>query len=179
MPWASAGWITVRTWSSRAAANSSVSASGPSSLPMPDSTRCRMTSAPGEPPGSRVTMARSFATLRLRASFWIWVDFPDPSPPSNVMKRPRPDGRWTSCSVISELLGAGAEHSDHELAGTVDRATHGRAGGDRGPDRAAIDHARDKLLVDVFRHHHLDRLRAGKPDRATVAAKHFCVPDRL
>ena len=124
------------------------------------------------------------------------------------MKRPRPDDRWTSCSVISELLGARAEHSDHELAGAVDRAAHGRAGADRvggidrrlhrdigpapdpdhadllagrdrRPDRAAIDHARDQLLVDVFRHHHLDRLRARKPDRATVAAKHFCVADRL
>ena len=31
---------------------------------MPDNTRCRMISAPGDPPGSRVTMARSFAASR-------------------------------------------------------------------------------------------------------------------
>jgi len=39
----------------------SVSASGPNSLPIPESTRCLMISAPGDPPGSRVTMS---ATLR-------------------------------------------------------------------------------------------------------------------
>ena len=64
---------------------------------MPDSTRCRMISAPGDPPGSRVTMARSFAASRRSASFLICVDFPEPSPPSNVMNFPRPEGRLHRC----------------------------------------------------------------------------------
>ena len=56
-----------------------------------------MISAPGEPPGSRVTMARSFAAARRSASFLICVDFPEPSPPSNVMNFPRPEGRLQRC----------------------------------------------------------------------------------
>src|ERR1700712_2027380 len=105
---------------------------------MPESTRCRMISAPGDPPGSRVTMACNFAASSRSARVLIWVDFPDPSPPSKVMNRPRPDGRLTPpCTValpiptaISEFLGAGAEHSDHEFAGAIDRPPHRRAGGD-------------------------------------------------
>ena len=62
-----------------------------------------MISAPGEPPGSRVTMARSFAAARRSASFLICVDFPEPSPPSNVMNFPRPEGR---CSVAWFMLRA-------------------------------------------------------------------------
>src|ERR1700690_3330686 len=127
MPCLSAGWSTVRTWSSRAAANNSVSASGPSSLPMPDNTRCRMISAPGEPPGSRVTMARSLAAFRRSASVLIWVDLPDPSPPSKVMNRPRPEVLLTAASAISEFLGARAKHSNHEFAGAVDGAAYRRA----------------------------------------------------
>src|SRR5438477_183514 len=42
--------MTVRTWSSRAAANNSVSASGPNSLPIRVCTRCLMISAPGDAP---------------------------------------------------------------------------------------------------------------------------------
>src|SRR3954467_3736158 len=98
---------------------------------MPDNTRCRMTSAPGEPPGSRGTITRNFAASSRSASFLIWVDFPDPSPPSNVMKRPRPDGRLTAISDMSELLGARAKHPDDELAPPVDPPPHGRAGADR------------------------------------------------
>ncbi len=50
-----------------------------------------MISAPGDPPGSRVTIARSFAAARRSASFLICVDFPEPSPPSNEMNFPRPE----------------------------------------------------------------------------------------
>src|ERR1700690_1996758 len=127
MPCLSAGWSTVRTWSSRAAANNSVSASGPSSLPMPDNTRCRMISAPGEPPGSRVTMARSLAAFRRSASVLIWVDLPDPSPPSKVMNRPRPGTRLTARSAISEVVGAETKHADYEFAHAVDRPPHCRS----------------------------------------------------
>src|ERR1700712_4426931 len=113
---------------------------------MPESTRCRMISAPGDPPGSRVTMARNLAASRRSARVLIWVDFPDPSPPSKVMNCPRPEGLVTAaltvsltvclvvslvvslaiCLAISEFLGAGAEHSDHEFAGAVDRPPHRR-----------------------------------------------------
>src|ERR1700685_1167382 len=131
MPCLSAGSITLRTWSSRAAANNSVSASAPKSLPMPDSTRCRMISAPGEPPGSRVTTVRSFAAFSRSASALIWVALPDPSPPSMLMKRPRPLARLTAVSAISELLGAEAEHADDEFAHAIDRPPHGRSLADR------------------------------------------------
>src|ERR1700722_10065423 len=208
MPCLSAGSITVRTWSSRAAANSSVSASGPSSLPMPDNTRCLMISAPGDPPGSRVTMVRSLAAFRRSASVLIWVDLPEPSPPSKVIKRPRPGGLLIAASAISELLGAEAKHSDHEFARAVDRAPHRRALADRirrvdrrlhgdvsaaphpddadllagfdgGANRTAVDHARDQFVVAVLLYHHLDRLGARKPDRAAVAAEHLGIADRL
>src|SRR5260370_41691156 len=118
--------MTDRTWSSRAAANNSVSASAPSSLPIPDNTRCRMISAPGDPPGSRVTTVRTLAAFSRSASVLICVDLPDPSPPSKVMNRPRPGARLTACSAISELLGAEAKHADHELARPVDGAPHRR-----------------------------------------------------
>src|SRR5665213_3984867 len=208
MPCFSAGSITLRTWSSRAAANNSVSASAPSSLPMPDSNRCRMISAPGDPPGSRVRMQRSFAALRRSASVLIWVDLPDPSPPSKVMNRPRPDALLAAASAISELLGAEAEHADDEFARAIDRAPHGGsladglsridrrfhgdigaapnpddadplAGLDGSADRPIIDDARDQFVVAVFRHHHLDRHRARKLERAAVAAEHPGIADRL
>src|SRR5664280_1743657 len=175
--------MTVRTWSSRAAANNSVSASGPNSLPMPDRTRCRIISAPGDPPGSRVTTARSLAAFRRSASVLIWVDLPDPSPPSKVMNRPRPGTLLTAASAISEFLGAQAKRSDDELADAIDRPPHRRshtdgiaridrrlhgdvgaapdpdhadllAGLDRRTYRPVIDHARDQFIAAVLLHHH-------------------------
>src|SRR6478752_6671980 len=131
MPCSSAGAITAWTWSSRAAANSSVSASGPSSLPMPDSTTWRIISAPGEPPGSRVTMTRLPSASSRSARILIWVDLPAPSPPSKLTKRPR-GGGVVGVSVMSELLGAGAEQSDHQLTGAVHGAPHGRSRADGG-----------------------------------------------
>src|SRR5438477_1161680 len=184
--------MTVRTWSSRAAANNSVSASAPNSLPMPDSTTCRMISAPGEPPGSRVTIARSFAAFRRSASILICVDFPDPSPPSKVMNRPRPGVRLTA-STISEFLGAQAERTDDEFACTIDRPPHRRSDADgfsrinrrlhgdiaSAPNphdadllaglygrahRSVIDQACDQLIVAVLVDHHLDRFGAHQLD---------------
>src|ERR1700720_3384501 len=198
--------MTVRTWSSRAAANNSVSASGPNSLPIPDSTRCLMISAPGDPPGSRVTMECNFAASRRSASALICVDLPDPSPPSKVMNRPRPGVRLTAASAILELLGACAKHSDDELARPIDcpphrrsladrfrridRSLHGHLGAapypdeadlltglDRRTHRPIIDHARDQFIGAVFLHHHLDRFGARKLHRAALAAKHFGVAD--
>jgi len=42
----------------------------------------------GVPPGSRVTMWERFVWFRWLAIFFIWVDFPEPSIPSKVMKWP-------------------------------------------------------------------------------------------
>src|SRR5579859_752421 len=98
---------------------------------MPDRIRCRMTSAPGEPPGSRVTIERSLAASRRSANFLICVDFPEPSPPSKEMKRPRPKGRLIAASAMSEPFGAGAEHADDEFLNAIDGPPHGRAHADR------------------------------------------------
>src|SRR5712671_455570 len=102
---------------------------------MPDNTRCLMIAAPGDPPGSRVTMERNLAASRRSASVLICVDLPDPSPPSKVMNRPRPPGRLTDALAVSlamsKLLGAGAKHSDHEFAGAIDRPPYRRSPGNR------------------------------------------------
>ena len=47
-----------------------------------------MISAPGEPPGSRVSTARMPNARAASPSKAACVDLPVPSPPSNVMKRP-------------------------------------------------------------------------------------------
>src|SRR5580704_17773309 len=167
-----------------------------------------MISAPGDPPGSRVTMARTFAASRRSASVLIWVDFPLPSPPSKVMNRPRPTSLLTATSAMSELLDAGAKHSDHEFThavdrpphrrslthglGGIDRRLHGKVGAapnldkadlltglDRRADRPVIDDACDQFVVAVFLHHHLDRIGTGELDRTAVAAKYPGVADRL
>src|SRR3954453_8195848 len=200
--------MTVRTWSSRAAANNSVSASAPNNLPMPDSTTCLMISAPGEPPGSRVTIARILATFRRSASILICVGFPAPPAPSKVMNRPRPGVRLTAASTISEFLGAQAERTDDEFACTIDRPAHRRSHADgfsrinrrlhgdiasapnphdtdllaglhRRAHWSAIDQARDQLVDAVLVNHRLDRFGANQFDRAAFAAKHLCVANRL
>ena len=48
-----------------------------------------MISAPGEPPGSRVSSVLMPNALSRAASIAACVDLPVPSPPSKVMKRPR------------------------------------------------------------------------------------------
>src|SRR5262245_25725325 len=90
-----------------------------------------MTSAPGEPPGSRVTMVRSLAASSRSASLRIWVDFPEPSPPSKVINRPRKFGRLTAASAMSELLDPGAEHADDEFLGAIECAPDRRSGTNR------------------------------------------------
>src|SRR5262245_66621691 len=47
-----------------------------------------MISAPGEPPGSRVSLMPIPSDSSLSASMAAWVDLPVPSPPSNVMNFP-------------------------------------------------------------------------------------------
>ena len=48
-----------------------------------------MISAPGVPPGSRVSCTPMPNERSRAASIAAWVDLPVPSPPSKVMKRPR------------------------------------------------------------------------------------------
>ena len=63
-----------------------------------------MISAPGDPPGSRVTMVRNFAASRRPARILICVDLPEPSPPSKVMKRPRSGPALGAASVIADYI---------------------------------------------------------------------------
>ncbi len=49
----------------------------------------RITSAAGEPPGSRVSFTPTPSVFSFSASSLAWVDLPDPSPPSKVMNFPR------------------------------------------------------------------------------------------
>src|SRR5580698_10404264 len=76
------------TWSSRAAANSIASTSGPNGFAAPDNNTWRMISAPGEPPGSRVSCTPMPRASSRSASIAAWVDLPVPSPPSKVMNLP-------------------------------------------------------------------------------------------
>ena len=69
-----------------------------------------MISAPGEPPGSRVTMVRSLAALRRSASVLIWVDLPDPSPPSKVMNRPASGNSFDRCLGHGQSFSAPARN---------------------------------------------------------------------
>ena len=74
-------------WSSRAAANSTASAPAPHVSDRPCRMNARTASARGVPPGSRVRTAEIDIRLRRVRRRFTWVDFPTPSPPSNVMKR--------------------------------------------------------------------------------------------
>src|SRR5262245_34780035 len=135
-PASSAGRMSWRTWSSRAAANRIASACDPNGCAAPLSTTWRMASAPGEPPGSRVSTTPSPKARRRSASIAAWVDLPVPSPPSNVMKRPRvtigPSMalRMAFGAARSQALGAGAEQSHHQFARRVERALRDGAPGD-------------------------------------------------
>src|SRR5262249_17345847 len=188
-PSASAGAMVERTWSSRAAANSSVSATGPSGCAAPDSSTWRMMSAPAEPPGSRVTTTLIASARRRAASRSACVDLPAPSPPSRVMNRPRIIG--LSPKMLRTrlyLLAAGKKQPDHELGRGVDGAAGDPALGDglgraqrhlehqvvAAPDlqpadrlallhrrahRAAVDDACRDALVRALRHQQVDAAR--------------------
>src|SRR5262245_5346838 len=103
-----------------------------------------MTSAPGEPPGSRVRNTRVPRAVRRSASRPEWVDLPVPSPPSKVMNRPR-ISLLAACPVIAApphasrasraracapggALEAGPEQPEHELGGGIEGALRHRAG---------------------------------------------------
>src|SRR5690606_8742127 len=87
-PLSSAGRMTSSTWSLRAAAHRMASMRTPNSSAAPDKSTCRTASAPGEPPGSRVTSTSWPARRSESARRLIWVDLPAPSPPSNVTNNP-------------------------------------------------------------------------------------------
>src|SRR5262245_37252069 len=101
-----------------------------------------MTSAPGEPPGSRVRHPRMPRAVRRSASRAEWVDLPVPSPPSKVMNRPRiallaacrfiadppPRASRARACAPSGALEAGAEQAEHEFGGGIESALRHRAG---------------------------------------------------
>src|SRR5450631_2005161 len=130
-PRPSAGLMRFSTWSPRAAANSTASATWPSDFAAPDSTTWRTISAPGDPPGSRVRTTSMPKLSSRRASVAAWVDFPAPSPPSKVMKRPAKVLPSLFCRPSDlYLLCPHSEQPDDELGGGVERAL---------PEVAALD----------------------------------------
>src|SRR5579871_6629852 len=201
LPWSSAGAMVERTWSSRAAANSSVSATGPSGFAAPERSTWRMMSAPAEPPGSRVTTTPTASARSRTASRSACVDLPAPSPPSRVMNRPR-------IRTSLYLLGAGKKKPDHELGGGVEGAPRDAALGDgfgrmqrhlehevvAAPDlqladrlaflhrrahRAVVDDARQDALARSLRHQQVDAGRRLQRHAPMRPAEHLRVADVL
>src|SRR5258707_655395 len=181
--------MVVRTWSSRAAANSSVSAKGPSGLAAPDNSTWRMISAPADPPGSRVTTTAMACERRRRANSSAWVDFPAPSPPSKVMKRPRISPCLVACAPLYPFA-AGTEQPNDELARSVEGAarqpalSHACGGLERnfehqvaaaphleGPDRLALL-ARRAARPAVDDSPHDPVVRAARPQQVDAARRH-------
>ncbi len=90
--------MALSIWSIRAALKSSASPSAPKRAAAPDRMTSRRTSAPGEPPGSRVRTTASPSSRSRAARRRAWTDLPAPSPPSSVMNRPRAGARRISFS---------------------------------------------------------------------------------
>src|SRR5262245_3317639 len=109
-----------------------------------------MTSAAGEPPGSRVSTTSMPTACSRAPSSAEWVDLPVPSPPSKVMNRPRisplagsvviaaqrkakKPGKKAlpaasgACAGAGGALEAGAEQADHELGGGIESASRHRS----------------------------------------------------
>ncbi len=106
-PASSAGRMRSSIWSARAAAKNRASASAPKCSAAPERRICRIASAPGEPPGSRVSSTSQPHARKWDASNLAWVDFPVPSPPSSVMNRPANLFMISECRGRS--LGTGAQ----------------------------------------------------------------------
>src|SRR3979490_2885222 len=199
--------MVVRTWSSRAAANSSVSAKGPRVLPAHDNSTWRMISAPADPPGSRVTTTAMACERRRRANSSAWVDFPAPSPPSKVMKRPLISPCLVACAPLYPFA-AGTEQPNDELARRVEGAARQAAlvpafGGlernfehhvvaapypqgrdrlpflDRRGNRPAIDDPRHDLVVRAARHQQVDAAGGHQGNAGLGAAEQPGVADIL
>src|SRR5712671_2644141 len=199
--------MVARTWSSRAAANSSVSAKGPSGLAAPDNSTWRMISAPADPPGSRVTTTAMACERRRRANSSAWVDFPAPSPPSKVMKRPRISPCLVACAPLYPFA-AGTEQPNDQFARRIEGAARQAAlfhafGGlernfehhvvtapypqgrdrlaflDRRADRAAVDDSRHDLVVRAPRHQQVDGAGGHQGNAGLGAAEQPGVADIL
>ena len=122
VPCLSAGSITVRTWSSRAAANNSVSASGPEQLAHPGQHQMPDDFGAGRSAGLAGDDGAQFRASSRSASVLIWVDLPDPSPPSKEMKSSAPARSFDRCFSHGQSFSAPARNSsDHEFAHAVDR----------------------------------------------------------
>ena len=132
--------MVALTWSSRAAANRIASASGPSGLAAPESSTCRMISAPGEPPGSRVSTTadahrpqalRQQRGLRRLAGSLAALEGDESSAHAAMSRElcwavlPLAAGlieQEEAAGAISQLLDARTEQADHELGGGVEGA---------------------------------------------------------
>src|SRR5690606_15257434 len=88
-PASSAGRIVRSRWSDRAAYISRVSVRADQRSASPETAILRISSAPGEPPGSRVWTTSSPAARSRSTNRRACVVLPAPSPPSNVMNLPR------------------------------------------------------------------------------------------
>src|SRR6185436_12730185 len=111
-------------WSARAALISSASVSGVQRAVSPETSRPRIASAPGEPPGSRVVTATCPRARKASARRWTWVDLPAPSPPSKTMKRAGPAvAIMPPRSLRLRLRGLAEHHAvevDHDAAADAD-----------------------------------------------------------
>src|SRR5579885_3627441 len=126
-----------------------VSVSAPSGLAAPDKRMCRIISAPGEPPGSRVSTTASPSAVSFSASLLACVDLPLPSPPSKVMKRPR------IALPRHDPFGAGTEQADHRFGHGIE----GAAGETASLDIGGGVHGR--FQHDVFAAPHFERADRG------------------
>src|SRR5688572_7079729 len=185
------------TWSARAAANRSASDSAVQRSTSPWSSSSRIASAPGLPPGSRVSTTARPRARSASARARDWVDLPTPSPPSRVTKRPVIRGGFAS-EAASRFRPASSRHAEQALqpgpdpaeeAGLADRFLGDQGGdlgrhvaggndevgdmlalGDRCLDRALIDDARPDILAEAGGNGDRDRPRRDQAD-AVVAAE--------
>src|SRR5690606_18180194 len=86
----------------------------------------RMASALGVPPGSRVRTTDRPCSANRFASRRTWVDFPTPSPPSNVMKRGFID-RSSSVAIGVRQLSVVSDPAEGQLPKGVGRPAHDAA----------------------------------------------------
>ena len=159
-----------------------------------------MRSARCDPPGSRVVTTAMPRASRRRARRSIWVDFPAPSPPSKVMKRPvirrvaaaeraahepgaeleQPvDGPPLQVALADVLAGVERQVERLHVAARDPQARDLGACGDRRLQRAGVDDARRDPLAGAARDEQPDRLLRHERDRAAAAAEDLGLADHL
>src|SRR5688500_9310735 len=175
------------TWSARAAANSSASASAVQRSASPSSNRARIASAPGLPPGSRVSTTSRPRARNAAATAFAWVDLPTPSPPSRVTKRPgmsaqteqareaRPDAA-EKAGLADRLLGDQRSRLGRHVAGLDAQVGDMLALGARRLDRALIDDARGDPLLRTGGKGDGERARRDQADCRVAAELDLRLP---